>query len=541
MAERDKVEELDEDVDIMELIQSKEGALDAFRNEWLELEKNIEATLAGNLDKERAVDTQNVELRAVREQLTFARRNVDELLSQQDVLKETIENINQKREGLVEREAQNREEIGIYSGYFGELKEALSVGADWSPEQLEQRIVLEKERDFLSSKLENSNNQLTGMRGEIDHIYEAIQLLEKENADLDKSIEEVDGKRHGLKREAANMVLSKEELEKSIHELRAVIVNLDNEYAEKQRIMKSEDKALRALDLSVAKSKSQMEIYLSNYDQLFRTLQETTSHLEKQNALNQKFKQEIEDRIKYIDSVNVDIKKVNKQLAQVNELRQVAIQKAIEVDAKKHTTEGQMEELQRKIASIREVDMIAVGKDIDSQDKQVSQLRQELDILRKKTAGSERTARAMADLIQLNKNGKINLSLEIKILEEEVSHSKNQIRLLLTEKEKFEHDAEVANQQYYTALEELKLQELQVQELNKKIIADQIKLKQKQSLYESVRADRNLYSKQLVDAQEEIGALKMKFRTMNHQIEQMKEEISTKDHMIVKEHFLHHR
>ena len=99
----------------------------------------------------------------------------------------------------------------------------------------------------------------------------------------------------------------------------------------------------------------------------------------------------------------------------------------------------------------------------------------------------------------------------------------------------------MANQQYYTALEELKLQELQVQELNKKIIADQIKLKQKQSLYESVRADRNLYSKQLVDAQEEIGALKMKFRTMNHQIEQMKEEISTKDHMIVKEHFLHHR
>jgi hypothetical protein len=41
--------------------------------------------------------------------------------------------------------------------------------------------------------------------------------------------------------------------------------------------------------------------------------------------------------------------------------------------------------------------------------------------------------------------------------------------------------------------------------------------------------------------QEEISALKLKFRTMNHQIEQMKEEIGSKDHLIVKEHFLHHR
>jgi chromosome segregation ATPase len=495
------MEDLDEDTDIMELIQSKGGALDAFRNEWNDLEKTIELTLATNLDREREVDFQNGELRSVREQLTFARRNVDELMSQQEVLKETIEHINHKRDTLAEREAKNREEISIYSGYFAELKEALSVGADWSPEQLEQRILLEKERDFLTSKLENSNNQLAGVRGEIDHIYEAIRLLEQENVELDDSIGKVDGDRHQLKKETAGLVADKEGLEKSIHELRAEIVALENDFAEKQRMMKAEDKALRALDLSIAKSKTQMEVYISNYDQLYRTLQETTQHLEKQNAQNAKLKQEIEDRVRYIESVNADCKKLNKQLAQVNELRQAAIQKGLEIDAKKHSTESAMEELQRKIATLREVDMVAVGRDMDGQDKQFSALRQELDILRKKTTGSERTARAMADLIQLNKNGKLNLTLEIKILEEEVTHSKNQIRLLLAEKEKFEHDAEVANQQYYTALEELKLQELQVHELNKKIISDQTKLKQKQSLYESVRADRNLYSKQLVDAQ----------------------------------------
>ena len=79
-----------------------------------------------------------------------------------------------------------------------------------------------------------------------------------------------------------------------------------------------------------------------------------------------------------------------------------------------------------------------------------------------------------------------------------------------------------------------------MRELQKKIAEDQAKLKHKQNLYEAVRADRNLYSKQLVESQEEISSLKKKFRLTNHQIDQIKEEISSKDHQIVKEHFHHH-
>jgi chromosome segregation ATPase len=79
-----------------------------------------------------------------------------------------------------------------------------------------------------------------------------------------------------------------------------------------------------------------------------------------------------------------------------------------------------------------------------------------------------------------------------------------------------------------------------VQELQKKMTEDQAKLKHKQNLYEAVRSDRNLYSKQLVDSQEEINTLRRKFRGMNHLIDQLKDEISIKDHAIVKEHFMHH-
>jgi chromosome segregation ATPase len=93
---------------------------------------------------------------------------------------------------------------------------------------------------------------------------------------------------------------------------------------------------------------------------------------------------------------------------------------------------------------------------------------------------------------------------------------------------------------YFTALEQLKLQDIQIRELQKQIMGSTSRLKQQQNLYEAVRSDRNLYGKALLESQQEIDAMKSKFKIMNHQIEQLKEEIIAKDHALVKEHFNHH-
>jgi len=76
-------------------------------------------------------------------------------------------------------------------------------------------------------------------------------------------------------------------------------------------------------------------------------------------------------------------------------------------------------------------------------------------------------------------------------------------------------------------------------DLQKRITEGETKLKQQQNLYEAVRADRNLYSKNLIESQDEIQEMKRKFKIMQHQIEQLKEEISAKDLALVKEHFDH--
>ena len=66
------------------------------------------------------------------------------------------------------------------------------------------------------------------------------------------------------------------------------------------------------------------------------------------------------------------------------------------------------------------------------------------------------------------------------------------------------------------------MRDLAIQDLQKRVQDSDNKLRQKQQLYEQVRADRNLYSKNLVEAQDEISELRRQFRVMSHVVDQLK-------------------
>merc|ERR1719456_856334 len=91
------------------------------------------------------------------------------------------------------------------------------------------------------------------------------------------------------------------------------------------------------------------------------------------------------------------------------------------------------------------------------------------------------------------------------------------------------------------AMEEVKLRDLTIVNLRKKIHEAETRLKQQQNLYEAVRSDRNLYSKNLIEAQDEIQEMRRKFKIMNHQISQLKEEIQAKDSALMAVHLEHAR
>jgi hypothetical protein len=101
--------------------------------------------------------------------------------------------------------------------------------------------------------------------------------------------------------------------------------------------------------------------------------------------------------------------------------------------------------------------------------------------------------------------------------------------VLTTEKEKYGIAASQANAKYYQCLEQVKLKNNLIIKLQKKNQDAEARLKIQFNLYEQVRSDRNLYSKNLLEAFEEIAELKTKFKRMIAQIQQLKDEITMKD------------
>jgi DNA repair exonuclease SbcCD ATPase subunit len=183
----------------------------------------------------------------------------------------------------------------------------------------------------------------------------------------------------------------------------------------------------------------------------------------------------------------------------------------------------------------------AANRVLDAEKKRYEELLRERDILTKLKSQAESSSVKQMDLIKVNEGMKRNLEQEVQGFKLEAQRQQRMVWQLEKEREKYGQEASLSTSKYLQAVEEVKLREMAIVDLQKKIGEAETRFKQQQNLYEAVRVDRNMYSKRLIESQDEIQEMKRKFKIMNHQIEQLKDEISAKDMALVKEHFDHLR
>lgn len=529
-----------EDVEVLEFLKGKGVALDGFKREYLELRQAVDVCTEEVADKDREIKSIVAELAQIREQTTISQKITDETVSQREGVQQNVDNLNQSRKRLMERELVNRTQMSTVSSHFPALEQALSAGSGWTPAQQEERINLEKERDYILTKLEAKSNLVAGVRMDVDKLYEAVQTEENNLSVLEKDTETLKENIQSVQKTSENEALRGKKFGERIQNLKHEINQAEDVVREKLIVLRSEEQNQQKLEASVTSCKDRMDDYVRHYDELVRQASQYTFELDKCMLNNKNHEVEIMDREKYIAERRKEIEFVNKEYKALVAVKAVADQKIAEIEIERLALEEKKEEIQKQVNGLREVDAKELRRQCEALSKAESSMLREIAVLKKKYVGSENAAKAVGELIFVNEGAMRNLAQEKRILQSDVTYQQEKIQHLMQEKEKYEHETEVTNQKYYTSLEELKLQELQSRELQKKITDDQAKLKQKQNLYEAVRSDRNLYSKQLTESQDEISVLKRKFRMMNHQIDQLKEEISAKDHAIVKEHFHHH-
>lgn len=116
--------------------------------------------------------------------------------------------------------------------------------------------------------------------------------------------------------------------------------------------------------------------------------------------------------------------------------------------------------------------------------------------------------------------------------QENIAELIKQTYRLEKDRDKFSLEASKANANLMQMVEEVKLKTNMITELKKEVVEFEGKLKQQQTLYEAVRSDRNLYNKNLIEANDEVAQLRRNFKQASLQIYQLKEDIDNKDQAV---------
>jgi hypothetical protein len=227
---------------------------------------------------------------------------------------------------------------------------------------------------------------------------------------------------------------------------------------------------------------------------------------------------EMRNKLREYEKKNKDLNRMNYGLT--NDKDRVTREKK-EAEYEKNLTKNGVNALTREIEHLR--------RDTDVDKKKIIDLIRFRDMMSKSIKKAE-------DENYRNKDEISKKNTEIQLLKRQAAAKQENIKDLLVqiyslekERDRFSHEASKANANLMQMVEEVKLKQNLISELKKENIEFEGKLKQQQNLYEAVRSDRNLYSKNLIEAQDEVAELKRKFKIASHQISQLKEEIDTKD------------
>ncbi|KAJ3208212.1 hypothetical protein HDU82_002795 [Entophlyctis luteolus] len=405
--------------------------------------------------------------------------------------------------------------------------------------QLQTRIdQLEKEKSDVQQELEISQSDVRVLNDELKDLGEKLRLEKKNSEQSAREIDAVNGLLQSKKSDQDRELRMREKLEGALAEKKKEIQDRDSKIAQRLSEIKGLKDVINRLEMQVKDEKLKNEKEANEKQAIIARVTRMQEELDAQkqtafeksaNAdLNQTPSPEMEHHFRRYQE---EIKKLTKS-REIHEKNAKLLQDAkLAAEVERDSAKGLNYSLTRETESLK--------KQLVASMNQIEMLTKERDATQKNFVKAVGATQRQINAVKISDLAQRTLEHEIEGFKEEASKMRKIIYSL--EKERDFHVAEFNKLQEENAMkdEELKMKDLLVFDTRKKISELERKRKEQQQLYESVRTDRNLYSKNLIECEDEIIELKRKLKIMGHQIEQLKEEIAAKETDLAKEHFEH--
>eukprot|EP00899_Mesostigma_viride_P002905 jgi/Mesvir1/12615/Mv16076-RA.1 len=526
--------------DFQEVLQVLVGdkSLERFRVEYEKLHRALKKSHESEKRLIKKCRELNAEIVANAAKVQTALKLSEEDQSTIASLRKEIEKAWKMVDASHEKEAKAKETIQQLKLEISNLSRLVEQGAGLSLGQENTVNELIKQKEELISERDTQVTQIVALRNEVMEANEKLRAAEQEKLALDHTVHQLQDSIAGKKMEGEREMRKKERMEKEMKELKMALEHRQLDIKQKQSLVVNGQEQIAKLEHMLKEQRSNTEKVSKENEALNQKVQKLYADLEEQINTNTALLAENSQKQVELKVKEDEIAATRAEAARVNKMRDSTLNKLKQLETQKEEVEGQRDALKQQLQGLeREIEAAQRVQELDK--KKQDELVRERDILNKLKTQAEGATAKQADLVKVNENTKKNLEQEVQGYRVEAQRQAKTIYALEKERDKYGQEASDATAKYLQALEEVKLREMTIIDLQKKIAEGENKLKQQQNLYEAVRSDRNLYSKNLIEAQDEIAEMKRKFKIMNHQIEQLKEEISAKDVALVKEHFDH--
>ncbi|KAK6482261.1 cilia- and flagella-associated protein 58 [Huso huso] len=466
-------------------------------------------------------------------------------LSQEDQttiasLKKEIEKAWKMVDAAHEKEQRAKETIHALKQEIANLTKLVEQGAGLSVGQEHSVKDLLKIKDELTKERDELLTEVVNLRDGLTQATAKQQEIEAWKEEMSENMTQLQQDIQVSQNECSREARRKEKLEKEIKQMQAELdtkqaeiktLTLHNQRGkEEQQRMEQQLREQKILNERASKELEQLQVRNTKIQQE-----------NDQNAISlDQLAQENQQRASDLKMKEEEVTHMRHEISKLTKMREGTQRKLRQIEDQKLDVEQLRDMLKNQITGL-ERELESKKKQAETDKKAIEELVRERDILNKNMLKAAGATQKQLNLVKLHEQTKKNLDQEIQNYKEEAQKQRKIIYQLEKERDRYINEASELTQKVLQHMEDIKVREMQIFDYKKKIAEADTKLKQQQNLYEAVRSDRNLYSKNLIEAQDEITEMKRKLKIMNHQIDQMKEEISGKEAALVKEHMEHQR
>eukprot|EP00607_Mallomonas_marina_P000809 CAMPEP_0182435084 /NCGR_PEP_ID=MMETSP1167-20130531/73596_1 /TAXON_ID=2988 /ORGANISM="Mallomonas Sp, Strain CCMP3275" /LENGTH=921 /DNA_ID=CAMNT_0024625717 /DNA_START=57 /DNA_END=2822 /DNA_ORIENTATION=+ len=435
-----------------------------------------------------------------------------------------------------EKEMRAKETISQLKDEMANLSKLVERGAGLSLNQENMVKELRLGKDELQRQVEELQSQLTATDKQLTEQHKQYEELRDERDSASTLIDEYKGQ---ISLKEGEILREQRRREKTQKELQDARIRLDEKQKLESQMSEEVSRTqgqMNELERQLNDARATMEKYLRDYDTLFHRTQKVTEDLEEQVVRNRQLQtlnagqdKELKLKVAEIHRLSSEKDTIERKLEREHHAALAYKQQVEDAKTPLAVSQAEVDSLQKELLDHR--------KREEKLEKRLNTIERDKTIQIHATQRAESKTKEQEDMVKEQERVTENMSAELNQYKSEVQRLRKVVYQLEKDRERLGNEVGEQRNQYLNVQDEMKLREVRINELQKKVSDWEAKLKQQQQLYESVRSDRNHYSKHLIESQDEIAEMRKKFKIMDHQIEQLKEEIGAKDQALVKEHF----